>query len=70
MATAPAKVTFELKDGVNRVEIAIQASDKNLVMEAPYTTGDPAEIAALDENPGVKRGSKAPAQPAEKEGDK
>lgn len=53
------KVTFELKDGSNRVEIAMQQSDKHLVIEtAPYTTSDPAEIAALDANPGVKRQTK------------
>lgn len=63
------KVTFELKDGFNRVEIAVQESDKNLVMEtAPYTTADPGEIALLDANPGVKRQTKADTTTAKSDG--
>lgn len=72
MAAAP-KVTFELKEGVNRVEIAVQESDRNLVMESSHTTSDPAEIAVLKESDGVKLAAKAdkPAAttPAVKEGD-
>jgi hypothetical protein len=66
MATAGDKVTFELKDGFNRVEIAVQESDRNLVMEAPHTTSDLAEIAALDASPGVKRAAKADKDDAAK----
>jgi virulence-associated protein VagC len=54
------KVAFELKEDVNQVEIAVQGSDAHLVVTpAGYSTADALEIAALDENPHVKRASKS-----------
>ena len=62
---AQGKVTFELKEGFNRVEIAVQESDQHLVIESgQHTTNDPAEIAALDLNEGVKRVSASEAKKA------
>ena len=59
-------VSFELVEDANRVEIALQEADDHLVVEGPYTTADPAEIAALDASPGVKRATKTQPKEASK----
>ena len=59
---AAATVRYELKADVNRVTIALQERDKDLVItESGHSTSDPVEIAALDANPSVKRAEKQAA---------
>ncbi len=54
-----AKTRYELKAGVNRVEIAVQESDSTLVVtDSGYETSDPLEQASLETAEGVKRAEK------------
>jgi len=68
------KVSFELKSGTTRVEVAVQHLDETVVVtDSGVSTDDPAVIAQLDATEGVKRASgRAPAgdkpQPSADEG--
>jgi len=49
--------TYELIEDANRVEVAVQGQDENVVIEKgkAYETDDPTVMAILDEHPAVQR---------------